>query len=183
MIAKYLEDTTLVYSQLHFLAIHCHASVLDNSSSLIFINTFNFSYHELSAPSAIFAPHDSDHVVYIFIWDLEKGTLPDPWNIKLIWYGLNSVTKNREFPIPLETSSIHPEIITYCNTNQYTRVYHIHTRCTPNLVAGQDQKWILTCTENDWPPNWHYKSDTITSTEFCILYRGTDCDIQLTVVT
>ena len=27
-------------------------------------------------------------MIYIFIWDLEKGTWLDPWNIKLIWYGL-----------------------------------------------------------------------------------------------
>ena len=47
-----------------------------------------------------------------------------------------------------------------------------------SIKAGQDQKRILTCTENDWPPNWHYKPNTITSTEFCIPYRDTDCDIQ-----
>ena len=50
------------------------------------------------------------------------------------------------------------------------------------IKAGQDQKWILTCTENDWPSNWYYKAGTITSTEFCILDRGTDCDIQLSYI-
>ena len=46
------------------------------------------SYSELSASPAILASHDNDHVIYIFIWDLEKGAQPDLWNIKLIWYGL-----------------------------------------------------------------------------------------------
>ena len=35
MIAKYLEDTTINSTNLHFLATHYHASVLNNSSSYI----------------------------------------------------------------------------------------------------------------------------------------------------
>ena len=50
---------------------------------------FSYSYHDLPASWAIFASHDSDHMIYIFIWDLEKGIRPDPWNIQLIWYGLS----------------------------------------------------------------------------------------------
>ena len=30
-------------------------------------------------------------MIYTFIWDLEKGTRLDPWNIKLIWYGLSEL--------------------------------------------------------------------------------------------
>ena len=56
-----------------------------------FLQTFSRSYNELLGSSAIFPSHDNDHVIYIFIWDLKKGTRPDPWNIKLIWYGLSKV--------------------------------------------------------------------------------------------
>ena len=53
--------------------------------------TFSHPYNVLSAPAAILASHDNDHVIYIFIWDLEKETWPDPWNIKLILYGFSNL--------------------------------------------------------------------------------------------
>ena len=97
----------------------------------------------------------------------------------------NIVIKNLgDFQIPLENPSLHPKIITYCNTNLYKSISHwylVYSKLS-SIKAGQDQKWLLTCTENKWSPNWHYKPDTITFTEFCILYRDIDCDIQLSYI-
>ena len=71
MIAKYLEDTTSVHSQLAnstFLSHICNASVLNNSNSLNFIKLiFSHSYNELTASSAIFPSHYNNHMIYIFI--------------------------------------------------------------------------------------------------------------------
>ena len=41
---------------------------------------FSHSYNELPASSAILASHDSDHVTYIFIWDLGPGRICETKN-------------------------------------------------------------------------------------------------------
>ena len=135
------------------LATCCNASVLNNSSSSIFTNIFNHSYNELPASSAIFPSHYSDHMIYIFIWYLEKGTQPDPWNIKLIWYGLRvsildfiqSYQLNYCFFSKIylnngmSINSVHTYIITYVvTTNCLSKSWYID-----QLLSSQSTKIVI----------------------------------------
>ena len=90
MIAKYLNNTTSVHSQRVNSTLLCHTLSYLCSWQQQLLNFYKYStthtmnYH----PFRLFASHDNDHMIYIFIWDLKRGTWLDLWNIKLIWYGL-----------------------------------------------------------------------------------------------
>ena len=85
MIAKYLEYAS-VHSQLansaflsHTLScLHSWQQQLLNFDKYLATHTMN-----LPAASNIFASHDNDHVIYNYIWDLEKVTQLNLCNIKL----------------------------------------------------------------------------------------------------
>ena len=114
---KYLEDTTSIDSQLHFLATHYHAFVLNNNNSSFFKKILTLILWTASLFSYIsFTLQWS--LIYIFYLRCGKGTQPDPWNIKLIWYKLIYLKSRR---CKFNTTYNH---YLYCNDTVLNRIMH-----------------------------------------------------------